>query len=281
MVMMPTQSIVPTTWKVGPDVSLLFNELKSARTVKTQLRLFFVGEDHWYAFDQQRRHRVVRELKAMGKTAQPVYTIVERGLDADTEGLANVLQEDTAMHAGHDMRNENVRDSVVDVLKTSKTLPDLVFLFGANHERGIVQKIVDGVNDCILDKSLGGAPITELLWRSWRPIDTWVKAEPQNVAWEKLVKPTPSTLLGYVERDEKAVDHNMELAEKCVVKFQFQVELRPRDLIMTDHYWALYAAKESLALNTIRNMRGDTYVGPTKLDIQAVNPSLIIKAVRH
>ncbi len=72
----------------------------------------------------------------------------------------------------------------------------------------------------------------------------------------------------------------MAHAEKCVVKSQFLVTLLPRDLISTDHHWELYAAKESLSRNMIRDTRSGTYVGPTSLEIQRVNPSLIIQALR-
>jgi hypothetical protein len=280
MLAVPDRSLVDTTWDVARDAQAVISELKTAKTVKTEIRVFFVGENHWVLFDQERRHAVAKGLKGLGKTAQPVHTIVERGLQVDTNGLPNVYREQAGMHATFDMRNDDVCDGIIDALEKSHTLPDFVILFGSNHETGIKSQMITRINDHIRDGYLTERNMTAVSWRSWRPIDEWITDEQMNIAWKTLVQLNDDSFLGFVDYDSQCIDHNMLLAEKCVVKTKFFVELRTRALLRRSDYWELYAARNQAGQRAIAEVRKALYVGETKLEIRSVDPSLIIRAFR-
>jgi hypothetical protein len=281
MLAVPDRSLVDTTWDVARDAQTVISELTTAKTVKTELRVFFIGENHWVLFDQDRRHEVAKLLKGLGKTAQPVHTIVERGLNVDMNGLPNVYQEQSGMHANHDQRNDDACDGIIDALEKSHTLPDIVILFGSNHETGIKAQMVSRINDQVRDGYLTERNMTRVSWRSWRPIDEWITDEPVNVAWKNKVQLNDDSFLGFVDYNSQCIDHNMLLAEKCVVKAKFFVELRTRALLRSNEYWELYAARNQAAKRAIEEVRKALYVGATKLEIQSVDPSLIIQAIRE
>jgi hypothetical protein len=280
---------IDTSWDIPRDVAAIASAIAATRTVKTQMRVYFIGEDHWTSGDQQRRHGVAKVLRQMGRPAYPLHTIVERGLDVDQEGLPNVFEEDTAMHANFRMRNENVVDQMIDVLKGSHTLPDFVLLFGENHgtekrgfnqQHGIQNQLATRINEAIRDGHLSAKSITGVAWQTFRSIAACVEELPDSPTCLPRDKIKENNFVGLVEYDAASQDHNMLLAEKGLVKAKFFVEVRNLDAISTGDYWELYAERSALGEQLIEAAQSARYGVFAKVAIQSVGPALRVRAFR-
>jgi hypothetical protein len=283
-----TRSLVDTTYDVATDVRKILKAVEAPRVPKTQIRFFFVGEDHYLRFDQERRQGVARGLRQMSRPLYPLHTLIERALPVDPDGLPNLYEEQSSMGASFRQRNTDVADQVFEVLRESHTLPDFVVLFGENHEmnqggrnpaHGLCQMIADGIADLDRNNEIRGGKLTDVSWILYRSAATCIARESENVAWKSRVVLNDDSFLGFVAHNTARVDHNMLLAQKCLVKGKFLMELRTRDLIATKEYWEIYTTADRAGAQAVREARKDLYSGGARLTIESVNPAFIIRAI--
>ena len=123
--------------------------------------------------------------------------------------------------------------------------------------------------------------LTELRWYSFRSISSCIADEAENISWLNRVRPSDETFLGYVQYDPGSKDHNMLLAEKCLVKSKFFIKLCKRDMIMGNKYWEVYTTGDDAGYKAVKEVRKELYGGPTQVEIGSVNPSLMIRAFRE
>jgi hypothetical protein len=268
------------TWNVGLDIQNIMAVVESSKTLKTVMRVVFVGEDHYLLYDQQRRNGVLKELRSSTKF---FFTVLERGLKAPTEGVPNVLWENSRMDASFAIRNAVTTNVIEDTLKDAHltTVPDLVFFFGQNHETSskgdaIQDELLRRIDKWKKDKVPVLGDITEVEWTLAPSADYVIKSLPKNTNWDKLVVAEPANLLGCVRCNLDSIDHNMVLAEKCLVKQMFQVALLPEKEAPSS-YWKLYIRRTGRMQGIFKGIDE----GDRDFAITSLNPSHMLKAVRH
>lgn len=268
------------TWNVGLDIQNIMSVIGSGKSLKTSMRVVFVGEDHYLLYDQQRRNGVLKELR---NSQRFFFTVFERGLKAPTDGVPNVLWENSRMDASFAVRNAVTANVIEDALKAAHltTVPDLVFFFGQNHETSakgdaIQDELLRRIDQWKKDKVPVLGDITQVEWTLAPSADYVIKSLPKNANWEKLVATEPGNLLGCVRCDLQSLDHNMVLAEKCLVKQMFQVALMTEKEAPAS-YWKLYIKRTGKKQGIFAGIDE----GDRDFAITSLNPSHMLKAVRH
>ena len=274
-----------TTWNVAQDLQAILQLMAAPNTTAGRLRVFFLGEEHWLKFDQQRRNALLQHLAT---STASFHVVVEHTLHATTQGVPNLIEEEVNTGDSFYDRNRKVSGMVESIsfgTHTPAVIPDLILLFGERHATNM-QGLPgqgpksEGIQHILMDrlKTWANQPITSMEWHQFPSLSTAIASEPVNVNWNTTVQAIPANLLGYVVADRESVDHNMLLAEKCRIKQSFVAQLVTK-VEATPNHWELYVDGNSLQGQQM--LHWFNHDDDRDFPFQHINPAVMIKAVRR